>query len=137
MMVDKEFRAGHDADANAFGRRLEAEENRVRVSGFVVAVSLCVLGVVLFAFFGAGESGQGRILSLEERVNPNEASVGSLVRLPGIGVSKAVAIIAYRDGIVEEQGSSGLAFRDCNDLRKVSGIGPKTVENIGGLLKFE
>lgn len=48
------------------------------------------------------------------RININTASVQSLMQLPGIGESKAEAIIAYR----EEHG----AFSAVEDLMKISGI---------------
>jgi len=56
--------------------------------------------------------------------------------LPGIGISRAGAIVAYRENIAEQ--NTGMpAFENPNDLQKVKGIGPKTVENISEWLKFE
>jgi competence ComEA-like helix-hairpin-helix protein len=73
---------------------------------------------------------------LQNRINPNEAPVESLVRLPGLGVGRAGAIVAYRENSMKKKGKS-LAFEDCNDLLKVSGIGPKTVQNLGEWLTFD
>ena len=73
---------------------------------------------------------------LQIRINPNNASVESLVRLPNLGTGRAGAIVTYRENF-EKNESKGLAFEDCNDLLKVSGIGPKTVQSISEWLEFE
>lgn len=57
-----------------------------------------------------------------EKVRINYASQEEIETLNGIGPSKAQAIIQYRD----EHGF----FKTIDDLLEVSGIGPKTVENI-------
>lgn len=67
---------------------------------------------------------------LESGVNPNIAGMDSLVRLPGIGPSRAGAIIDYRNQV------DGVAFENAGDLQKIKGIGPKTVEKIGDYLYF-
>jgi competence protein ComEA len=56
------------------------------------------------------------------KVNINRASSGDLEKLPGIGASKAKAIIAYR-----EQSN---AFKTLEELMKVKGIGPKIYQKI-------
>ncbi len=71
-------------------------------------------------------------IELDSRINPNDASVESLARLPGIGPSRAGAIVAYRSS----HGGSA-AFRDGRDLQNVSGIGPRTAESIVDWIKFE
>ena len=73
---------------------------------------------------------------LQNRINPNDASVESLMRLPGLGVGRAGAIVAYRENFIKKNGKR-LAFEDCNDLLKISGIGPKTVQGISDWLEFE
>jgi DNA uptake protein ComE-like DNA-binding protein len=50
-------------------------------------------------------------------------------------MGRACAIVSYREGAFREGRSP--AFESCEDLQKVSGIGPKTVENIGEWLEFE
>ncbi|WP_110685295.1 ComEA family DNA-binding protein [Salinicola aestuarinus] len=59
----------------------------------------------------------------QDAVNVNQASVESLASLPGIGEVKAQAI-------VDERETHG-AFESLEDLTRVSGIGPKTVDNLG------
>ncbi|SOC36354.1 helix-hairpin-helix domain-containing protein [Ureibacillus acetophenoni] len=55
-------------------------------------------------------------------VNINMANESELSTLPGIGPSKAQAIIAYR----QEQGN----FQTVEDLKNVTGIGDKTFEKL-------
>ncbi len=115
----------------------EQEENGrilVRTLAFVIAVSLSVVFSVFFAVSGLAES--RRDFELENRLNPNEAPIGSLVRLPGVGIGRASAIIAYREsffgGALGEQ-----AFEGCEDLQNVRGVGFKTAQGMCGWLKFE
>lgn len=44
--------------------------------------------------------------------------------------------MAYRESY-NEQNAGSQAFKNSNDLQKVEGIGPKTVQNINELLKFD
>ena len=60
------------------------------------------------------------------KININTADESLLTTLPGIGPSKAQAIIAYR----EETGS----FKNIEDLTNVSGIGDKTFEKLKELI---
>jgi competence protein ComEA len=61
-------------------------------------------------------------------VNVNSASQSELETLPGIGPSKAAAIIEYRN-------THG-AFTSLSGLDAVPGIGPATLSNIGPLVEF-
>lgn len=108
---------------------------RMQSFAFVVSICVCAVLCVVFLTDMPGGSDAGGI-ELESRINPNDAPVSSLVRLPGIGVSKAAAIVAFRDAYRRDE-PAGRAFRDCDDLQKVKGIGPKTAENIRKWLKFE
>ena len=67
------------------------------------------------------------------RINVNTAPAESLVRLPGIGPSRAAAIIQYRKQ-AGEKGSK--AFESPGDLQKIKGIGPKTAEKITPYICF-
>lgn len=62
-------------------------------------------------------------------VNINTASASELQKLPGIGPSKAAAIIADRD-------ARG-AFKSCADLDRVQGIGPATVAGLADACRTE
>lgn len=59
-------------------------------------------------------------------INLNTASVSELQTLPGIGLSKAEAIVAYR----EANGS----FQSIEALQQVKGIGGKTYEQLAPLI---
>ncbi len=52
----------------------------------------------------------------------NRDRAGPLLLLPGIGPTLAAAIVAERE--------AGGPFRDLADLRRVRGIGPRTLEQI-------
>jgi hypothetical protein len=68
-----------------------------------------------------------------ERINPNTASVASLVRLPGVGRARAMDIVHYRDHHQQD----GSAFGLPQDMENIKGIGPKTARNISPWLVFE
>ena len=113
----------------------EDEQTKIQSFAFVISVCVAVCFSLGFVFEYVG-SGNNREIELEGRVNPNDAPIASLVRLPGIGVSRAGAIVAYREEFgAKDRGNP--AFRACSDLQKVKGIGPKTVKNISVWLKFE
>jgi len=59
----------------------------------------------------------------------NKASVTDLDGLPGIGPSKAQAIVDFRE--------SRKGFRSVEELLKVKGIGPKLYDKIRALVKVE
>ncbi|WP_233549405.1 helix-hairpin-helix domain-containing protein [Lysinibacillus yapensis] len=72
-------------------------------------------GQVVTGAATASESGS-------EQVDLNHAEESALTTIPGIGPSKAQAIIAYR----EENGQ----FKTIEELKNVSGIGDKTFEKL-------
>lgn len=112
-----------------------AEQNRIQSFAFVI--SICLAVCCSFGFTLNLEKDLGCYdIELENRINPNDAPIESLVRLPGLGTGRAGAIVAYRENFNENDAGSP-AFQNCDDLLKVKGIGPKTVQNISGLLKFD
>lgn len=91
---------------------------------------------VWFAVPRFGRPDNGPEVVLQGTINPNTAPVASMARLPGIGPSKAAAIVAYRQSFSANEGTAG-AFGDCADLQKVRGIGPKTAGGICEFLRFD
>lgn len=108
----------------------------VQLTGFNIAV--VIAGILCLSFFLNGSAANSSLSSIElqNRINPNDAPAASLARLPGIGIVKANAIVEYRRQF-QKNGQGDLAFRNCNDLDKVRGIGPKTTENMCDWLKFK
>lgn len=69
----------------------------------------------------ASPSAFGKLRPGDPPIDVNAADATELQRLPGIGPTLATRIVSYRS--VE-------AFRSPDDLRRVKGIGPKTLEAI-------
>ncbi len=63
------------------------------------------------------------------KININSAAADQLQSLPGIGPSKARAIVEYR----QHKG----AFKRVEEIMKVKGIGPKTFEKLKPLIAVE
>jgi competence protein ComEA len=63
-----------------------------------------------------------------KKININKANLNELETLPGIGPTKAKAIIDYR----EKSGN----FATYEDLLNVNGVGPKTLEKIKPFIEF-
>jgi competence ComEA-like helix-hairpin-helix protein len=70
-----------------------------------------------------------------ERINPNEAPVPSLMRLPQIGAARARAIVAHRERVGVQAGGQP-TFQTADDLRQIKGIGPAIVEDVRPWLCF-
>ncbi len=89
---------------------------------FMVALSALYAGPALAEDGGVGPPGQGPpSVEQDSRININEAGPEELVQLPGIGPSRAQAIIAERDK---------RRFRRIEDIIRVPGIGRKTFGRI-------
>jgi len=101
---------------------------------FLIAVIFCVLLSIVFAIF-LFDTGADGMAELDGRINPNIAEQAVLEALPGIGPSKAAAIVSFRQQFTEEPNKA--TFKTADDLQKVNGIGEKTAENIKPFLKFE
>jgi competence protein ComEA len=90
----------------------------------VLVVALCAphAGQAMAAGGGAGPPEQGPpSVEQDKRININEAGPDVLVQLPGIGPSRAQAIIAEREK---------RRFRRIEDIIRVPGIGRKTFGRI-------
>ena len=114
----------------------ETEKTSAQICGLVVAVALCVLlGVSLATIYFIDTHRQAGMV-LQDKINPNYACQASLVRLPNIGPSRAEAIIAYRKNF-QNINSDSAVFKGPEQLQRVKGIGPKTVNGLAPLLVFE
>jgi len=113
----------------------DTRQNRIQSFAFVISVSVGICLSMTFAASSLSRLQQVCEIKLEGRINPNDAPLASLIRLPGIGISRAEAIAAYRANFTRQ--SNRPAFETADDLQKVKGIGPKTVQNISQWLGFE
>lgn len=105
--------------------------------------SLALLGLLAVAAFGVALYNRpayigdppppfpARYDELKDRIDPNTATAAELAVLPGIGPSKADAIIRYRQGVPAP------AFGSAMDLTNVRGIGQITAEKLAPYLYFE
>jgi len=109
------------------------ERTAMQSAAFVTAVIVCCVFAVFFSAFHFVRAAGNCDLVLDEKINPNTACAGGLIRLPNVGPSRAMAIIEYRNSCDEAQ----KAFKTGTDLQKIKGIGPKTVESITPWLCFE
>ena len=66
---------------------------------------------------------------MQQKLDLNSATVEQLMQLPGIGKSKAEAIIAYRT----EMGR----FLEIEQITQVNGIGPKMLSKIADKLTLQ
>lgn len=117
----------------------DTDKNKVQSpagSPFVIAAGVCVLLCVVFVVSKTFDWQESFEIELESQINPNKAPLSSLVRLPGIGVGLAGAIVDYRENF-NGKGGKRPAFETVEDLQKVKGIGPKKVESVQKWLKFE
>jgi hypothetical protein len=82
-----------------------------------------------------GERGSNAAL-IKSGIDPNVAEWWELTALPRVGEVTAKRIVAYRE---QHRGQSpdGCVFRAADDLARVHGIGPKTVERLRPFLRFE
>lgn len=117
---------------NSLSQQADTLQNKIRAFAFCLALMAAIFLSIYFAVSSDGGLEQSSKIRIESRINPNYASKTSLARLPGIGNGRAEAIAAYRENFGDNK-----AFRNCDDLQKVNGIGPKTAANICEWLKFE
>ena len=96
-------------------------------AGFVIGCIATLLGVQLLAVVRGGEPAQMLEPSpVTYRVDLNEARRAELLQLPGVGPHLADRIEEYR--------RTHGGFRTVDELRKVSGVGPATMEKLRPLV---
>jgi ERCC4-type nuclease len=105
--------------------------------GFLVGISVALLLVAGLSIRTVSCDAAGRIpKEAGELINPNTADVASLLRLPGVGMTRARAIVAYRQRARSETGQD-IVFASPDDLQCVTGIGPGIARAIRPWLHFE
>jgi DNA uptake protein ComE-like DNA-binding protein len=102
----------------------------------MVGLSACLLLALGFAVESSHDCAPHLPVHDGEKINPNDAPVASLMRLPRIGLTRARAISACRDSFVR-QGRRGPAFARAEDLQQVRGIGPRTAAELRSCLQFD
>ena len=115
----------------------DCRQNKVQSFAFVISACAALCLAVFFAPNLSISKSTGGISNscLDNRINPNTATVASLVRLPDVGFSMAEAIIQYRNKYMINNGRP--AFETIDDLQNVKGLGPARVQNMKEFLKFE
>lgn len=113
------------------GSSLRAAQSRA----FLVGIGLCLVLSLGFAARALPRSENSTPTCAQERINPNEAPMASLMRLPQIGRSRARAIVAYREAVGTPPGQAS-AFQTADDLEQIKGIGPAIVEDVRPWLQF-
>lgn len=106
----------HDVIELAGGFSVEADQSHVNLAQKVHDEMMIIVPKI------GEESSITGISSSSNKVRINYATQDEIETLPGIGPSKAQAIIQYRD----EHGF----FNSVEDLLNISGIGEKTLENM-------
>ncbi|CAB9492958.1 ComEA family DNA-binding protein [Alteromonas macleodii] len=92
------------------------------ISGLLVLSALAIQAPVVHAEVESSKQTQNNETNLQQRIDLNTATVEQLISLPGVGQSKAKAIIQYR----EEVGP----FLEVAQLTQVKGIGEKMLSKI-------
>ncbi|PKL46667.1 MAG: hypothetical protein CVV39_06925 [Planctomycetes bacterium HGW-Planctomycetes-1] len=94
----------------------------VFLTGFVFC--LCFTAAILLS------GDKNSFAQIDNKLNPNVASVGELAELPSVGSARAKAIAEYRQ-------EKEKAFKSEKDLQKVRGIGEKTAEKLKEWFVFD
>jgi hypothetical protein len=101
--------------------------------GCILVAGFALLGLMVLLVSMYWTYQQPPLEASPQRINPNTASMASLVRLPGIGKARAMDIIHYR----QNQKPDEPVFLSARDLENIRGIGPKTAAALEPWLTFE
>lgn len=101
--------------------------------GCILVAGFALLGLMVILVSMYWTYQQPPLEASPQRINPNTASMASLVRLPGIGKARAMDIIHYRQNHKPDEP----VFLSARDLENIRGIGPKTAAALEPWLTFE
>jgi len=76
-----------------------------------------------------------RAHELQDKLDPNHASASDLSALPNLGPAMARRIIKDREQFQKNHPNEP-AYKKLEDLQRIKGIGPATLENLKPYLKF-
>jgi DNA uptake protein ComE-like DNA-binding protein len=94
-------------------------------------IGAIVLLILLAAASATPSAGGAALSDARLRLDPNSATAGELMLLPGIGPRLSERIIEFRETAVPRP-----AFQKLADLQRVRGIGPATAERLAPWLRF-
>lgn len=106
-----------DVIQQAGGFNQEADQDQINLAEKVYDEM-----VIYVPYFTEQNNSVSHYMSNHDKIKVNLATQAELETLPGIGATKAQAMIEYRE-------ANGL-FNTIDDLEKVNGIGKKTVEQL-------
>ncbi|MFA5423301.1 MAG: helix-hairpin-helix domain-containing protein [Phycisphaerae bacterium] len=112
-------------------QRRDAQFEKTEGLSYILACVFMLAAAAMFSFDVIVRA-DGDKIELQTRVNPNDAPMESLLRLPRVGIPTAEKIIAYRENF----GGPGPVFKNADDLQNIKGIGPKTVVILEKYLYF-
>ena len=76
-----------------------------------------------------------RASELEDKLDPNTATADDLSALPNLGPAMARRILEDREQFQKSHPNEP-AYKTLNDLQRIKGIGPATLENLRPYLRF-
>ena len=112
---------------------MDAKYEKIQSVSFLMACTSAVIRAVFFSLGIFTETGEAANIQFQTRINPNDAPVASLIRLPQRGLTRAKRIVAYRQAHEGEKP----VFTCSNDLQKAKGIGPAIAGQLSEHLRFE
>jgi len=113
-------------------------ENNEHTKIFTAVFFAGIILNICFTFPLLGHSKKIAFTQIDNKLNPNTASVYELAELPSLGPAKAQGIIEYRCRKASLSGQNREnAFNSADDLDNVKGFGKKTIEKVKQWLVFD
>jgi competence ComEA-like helix-hairpin-helix protein len=108
---------------------------RIGSYSYLLSIAICGCLAIWFGVSYTSKAGAGENIAVEDKVNINTDPAESIVRLGGIGPVRAADIVEYRDKL-KQASQFEKAFNSAQDLDKIKGIGPKTIEKIENEIRY-